>query len=864
MKKNWYKTNVTKAILVIIAHILVIVMTTSFIWIVSYPALREELFAGNPAKKYEDSRSFIDQMLSYSQQAVTGVGGISQFETDGKYDPDKIVDIESYDDTNTISGKNNSGLAYKLGDLLEWANIKDSYDASEDDIEPIVVCEKKGSAYRYYRWSDFYDEITSGKLQLILYNYDEGDEYTEEEREQAQLQVFSDMQNGYGFPEGMVRAVQNDAGETVYTSCWIYDGTIFSEKFSPIGENSVLSIVNKNPKWNGRLNEAYSMIENVMYSLQEQYSAYKNANENIEEGDTNYSYIYVDTKNKHIYTNKTEYRPYDNLNATIEKMKASGKYIIVNPKLADFETNMKDVEASSWRDAVKYAGLSEEDFIFAAAVDTKYPVQDVFYSENKLYDKYGAGARRIAGFGCIASILLIGCFLWLVAIAGRNDKDKELHLNAFDRWKTEIAALVVILLWAVPMFVLGATINWSGMYPDTKGTTMTQASYLSNSVAIIAAGCVMTVFTCSMFMVGLLSLVRRIKANTVWKNSVFRYLIIFIKDMFEHLNCIWKTVLLFGVFVLVHWMAIAGSLKGRRGMIFFMLLLDGGAFVYLVYKSIGREKIRRAIKMISGGEMGYKISLDKLAGEHKEIAQDINSIGEGLEAAVAKSVKSERLKTDLITNVSHDIKTPLTSIINYVDLLKQEHFEDPKVQRYIEVLEQKSQRLKTLTEDVVEASKVSSGNITLEYMNLNLTEMIQQVSGEFEERFQNRGLTEVLTLPEEEVIIRVDGRRMWRVFENIYSNASKYAMEGTRVYAELTTVEDNAVFSLKNISEQALNISADELTERFIRGDISRSTEGSGLGLSIAKTLTQMQGGSFELYLDGDLFKVTIKFPRIR
>ena len=239
-------------------------------------------------------------------------------------------------------------------------------------------------------------------------------------------------------------------------------------------------------------------------------------------------------------------------------------------------------------------------------------------------------------------------------------------------------------------------------------------------------------------------------------------------------------------------------------------------------------------------------------------------MGDGMEAAVAESVKSERLKTDLITNVSHDIKTPLTSIINYVELLKQENFEDMKVRRYIEVLEQKSQRLKTLTEDVVEASKVSSGNITLEYMNLNLAEMIQQVSGEFEERFRARNLKEVLLLPDEEAVIQADGRRMWRVFENIYNNAAKYAMEGTRIYAELFVEERVVRFSLKNISEQALNISADELTERFIRGDISRSTEGSGLGLSIAKTLTQMQRGTFELYLDGDLFKVTIEFPRVK
>jgi signal transduction histidine kinase len=247
--------------------------------------------------------------------------------------------------------------------------------------------------------------------------------------------------------------------------------------------------------------------------------------------------------------------------------------------------------------------------------------------------------------------------------------------------------------------------------------------------------------------------------------------------------------------------------------------------------------------------------------EHKRLAETVNAIGEGLDAAVEKSMKSERLKTDLITNVSHDIKTPLTSIINYVDLLKKENFQDSKIQHYIEVLEQKAQRLKVLTEDVVEASKVSSGNVTLEYMNINLVEMIQQTSGEFEEKFKARNLTEVLNLPDQDAIIYVDGRRMWRVLENIYNNAAKYAMEGTRVYADLKVLGKEVSFSLKNISEQPLNIDADELTERFIRGDISRSTEGSGLGLSIAKNLTELQGGKFELYLDGDLFKVTLKFP---
>ena len=284
----------------------------------------------------------------------------------------------------------------------------------------------------------------------------------------------------------------------------------------------------------------------------------------------------------------------------------------------------------------------------------------------------------------------------------------------------------------------------------------------------------------------------------------------------------------------------------------------------LLAKGIDCDKIVRGVQPICFDNAVWAYTLGTAIAVKRgltDAAECAATIGEGLEAALAKSMKSERLKTDLITNVSHDIKTPLTSIINYVELLKQEDLKDPKIQRYIEVLEQKSQRLKTLTEDVVEASKVSSGNITLEFMNLNLVEMIQQTSGEFEEKFKARDLEEVMNLPNEEVVIRADGRRLWRVLSNIYNNAAKYAMQGTRVYADLEKKDGMAYFSLKNVSEQPLNISADELTERFIRGDVSRSTEGSGLGLSIAQSLTEMQGGTFELYLDGDLFKVTIKFP---
>lgn len=291
-----------------------------------------------------------------------------------------------------------------------------------------------------------------------------------------------------------------------------------------------------------------------------------------------------------------------------------------------------------------------------------------------------------------------------------------------------------------------------------------------------------------------------------------------------------------------------------------LLIVDAAAVIFIIRKADGLDLIMDGLKKISDGELQYKIKTDTLTGKQKVMAEYINNIGGGLDAAVENSLKKERMQTELITNVSHDLKTPLTSIINYVDLMKRENPTDPKIQEYLRILDEKSQRLKVLTEDVVEASKASTGNIKLEMNDIDFVEMVQQVIGEFEEKFQEKNLTMMVHFTDESSIIYADGQRMWRVLENVFGNVVKYAMEGTRVYAEISNRNKKVTFSLKNISAQPLNISADELTERFIRGDVARNTEGSGLGLSIAKSLTELQGGEFKLYLDGDLFKVMITF----
>ena len=262
-----------------------------------------------------------------------------------------------------------------------------------------------------------------------------------------------------------------------------------------------------------------------------------------------------------------------------------------------------------------------------------------------------------------------------------------------------------------------------------------------------------------------------------------------------------------------------------------------------------------------------------LNGDNLVLAKAVNRIGDSVREAVETSMKDERLKADLITNVSHDLKTPLTSIINYVDLIKRERVDNPKVQEYIEVLDTKSQRLKQLTEDLLEASKISSGNIVLHMERINLVELLNQTLGEFSEKFEQKGLMSVVNAPSQAVYVLADSRRSYRVMENLFNNIYKYALEGTRIYIDLGFTEwksadgsgsQAGVFlSLKNISAMELNVAPEELTERFIRGDESRTTEGSGLGLSIAKNLTEAMNGMFEISIDGDLFKVVLVFPKM-
>lgn len=281
-------------------------------------------------------------------------------------------------------------------------------------------------------------------------------------------------------------------------------------------------------------------------------------------------------------------------------------------------------------------------------------------------------------------------------------------------------------------------------------------------------------------------------------------------------------------------------------------------------KSKEQARIKEALQLIADGQLETTLDIKMFHGQEHEMAVSINRIQEGLKDAVEAGIRTERMKADLITNVSHDIKTPLTSIVNYVELLRREELENEKAKNYIRIIDEKAQRLKHLTEDLVEVSKISSGNINLNIQNIDFLELLYQTGGEFNERFEQRNLTIVTKLPSTSVIIEADGRQLYRALENLYTNAAKYAQENTTVYVELAVEKKSAVFTIKNISEQLITIPNgryQDLTERFVRGEVSRTTEGSGLGLSIAKSLTQLMGGRFAVHVENNQFIAKVIFP---
>ncbi|VUX20958.1 sensor histidine kinase [Blautia obeum] len=856
MKTKWYRKSGIKGLLVLLT---VFFMVAACAGAGASVLIMSKGVQPLDSKDYVDSQSFTDNVYNLSH---TIVDAINERHILDQADDEELIDLKELNQGDTLTHKSTSGLAYRAGDLYDWAKSP-SWDTSTD----VLICRQPDGSDYYMYYRDFADKIATGELKFVFgSDEDEGTENTKDilsmlsGREYTYYGYESD---NIGIRNNGVEYVTDADGNVAYTDVYNYESSgnndaPLKEVYKPDGADSILDVVNNNKEWKGNLSKAYQYL----YEALVQYSDASYGEKILKtyaSGATNVNYMYVNTKSGKVYTNIKDVTSSNYLKTLDKLTSGAGPFMLIAPDTQDCVlgfSNISDWTVSYWQNMLKNTGLAGENYLYFVSVDKDFPVLDRIKQEKLVYDKFEPWLVPVMAGSVLALILALAGVVILTIGAGRNNEDKKVHLNFFDRCYTEIVAVVVFMIW-----LMGTSVIVQAMDDE-------EMRIVWKTIGFGTLGLWFGIW----FLAGWLSLVRRIKARSLWRDSLLRHILLLVRKCFSKCSNLLvflggnmisrvKIILLFGIFIFLQFMFTGMTVEGGSALsLLLMIVMDCAVLYYLIKKAWGREQIIAGLKKITDGDLQYKIPTEKLSGEQEMVADYINHIGEGLDAAVENSLKNERMKTELITNVSHDIKTPLTSIINYVDLLKRENPEDPKIRGYLEVLENKAQRLKVLTEDVVEASKASTGNIALEMTDLNFIELVHQVIGEFEEKFEERNLTMVVHFDEEEAIICADGRRLWRVLENVFGNVSKYAMENTRVYVDVKVDRPNVQLSLKNISAQPLNISAEELTERFIRGDVSRNTEGSGLGLSIAKDLVQLQGGEFKLYLDGDLFKVTIEF----
>ena len=463
----------------------------------------------------------------------------------------------------------------------------------------------------------------------------------------------------------------------------------------------------------------------------------------------------------------------------------------------------------------------------------------------------------------------IACLVFLFMGAGHRKGKESARLNLLDR--------IPLDLYAAGCFALAFV--WLLLFVELTESMAYFFALSPEGITYLAFTCIVVYTAGLVALAPFLSFATRVKAGggIWWRNTAIcwalklcwravRWCWGLVKRfcgwlwyMTTKISIVWRTALIV-LIVLVANFCIAISIRYSDFALFCWLLLMAAVFLLACFGAWQMKSLKAAGEKLAAGEFEYKIDTKHMYWEFKHHAENLNSIGDGMAAAVEQRMKSERLKTELITNVSHDIKTPLTSIINYVDLLERPHTPEEGAE-YLEVLERQSKRLKKLTEDLVEASKASTGNMSVTLAPTSTLEIINQSLAEYGQRMEAGKLSVLINVPEPAPTVRADGRLLWRVMDNLFNNVVKYAMPETRVYVDVRTSEGNAVISVKNISRAALNVSAGELMERFVRGDASRSTEGSGLGLSIAKSLTELQHGQFSISTDGDLFKAEITLP---
>ena len=595
------------------------------------------------------------------------------------------------------------------------------------------------------------------------------------------------------------------------------------------------------------------------YYSSNRYGIYDDYQENVQIGNKkgrvnylttyeykNFKYLIIDNKNSVAYTNVEHTMFTDSIEEIKERLAKNSIYW--NYEKGNVNTSIEKLKLEEIRYKSIYKSIDDaKKFSVYTSLENDLTYYDQYRTNKTVFDMAQIlykPALYLLPLSIIAVLVLLimNCFL-----IGLRNENGEVILNAFDKTPLLVALIILFILFMIGCGFLIALTS-------------------ENLTLILSGTAIGAVIGYISFVFFLETIIKRIKSRTLFRNTItyriLRWIKSLITSMTRNANMTVKLILIFIAFGILNIIGFSLSISEPIG-IFILIAIWVYAFAKMHQWLVRYIEIKNAINEIYMGNTEVHLDEKRYKGSLNSMAIQVNDIAGGLSNAIQEKLKSERLKTELITNVSHDIKKPLTSIINYVDLLKKEKMPNEQAEEYLNILDNKSQRLKRLTEDLVEASKASSGNIKLNIEKLNVNELLKQVSGEFEDKFKSRNLEEVMSLPEKNVYINADSRYMYRILENMYSNISKYAMDNTRVYIDVIPNNNRITIQMKNISKEKLNISTEELMQRFVRGDSARNTEGSGLGLSIATSLTTLQGGTFNIYLDGDLYKVIIEFDMI-
>lgn len=528
----------------------------------------------------------------------------------------------------------------------------------------------------------------------------------------------------------------------------------------------------------------------------------------------------------------------------------------------------------SYEDADCY---EKKEYEITVCLKKDFVVKDCFYYINELFNLVADKQTTLFAIAIISILSSVALLVFVMCAAGHKADSEGIYISRFDKIPIDI----MIALFSVITLLLGCGIFWI-----CDNVYFEMISYNSDITLWVAMPYIAVLVVITTFLDGILlailamTIAVRFKTET-FINTTIIYKILSIafrilKKIFSCIKELFKKSFKFSILMLrsipLVWKTIVAVVSIML-FEFIILTLDWGFLwpttwilncvlcVGIIVVAILLKRIKKGTEEIAKGNVYKKIDTKYMFLDIKDHAENINNINDGIAKAVEERMKSERFKTELITNVSHDIKTPLTSIINYVDLLEKEEIENETAKEYIDVLSRQSARLKKLIDDLLEASKVSTGNVNVNFSKLELGILLSQALGEYDEKFANCNLQVVLNKTDDLLLVMADNRHTWRVFDNILNNIAKYAQPNTRVYIDAMRKLDKAEISFRNISKDPLNISGDELMERFVRGDSSRNTEGSGLGLSIAKSLTEIQKGKLDIQIDGDLFKVRLAFP---